>query len=494
MSFLDQLIEGATALGLAKRREIDGRPHASKHVTWPPTFDKYRNGFNLGEFYALLYPDRTKIVGTRTPEQIIDSVSTCRSAPGTTVYIDIDLGNDTTGNGTLAAPYQSWSKAWTVINAAGLPAKLYVKGRTPSSVTHYNRTLGPAGASGTAGPTVDVAVMAFGNDVICTVTDGTFTTTDDGSGTNTYTCDQSIANVQQAVWRLGAPDAQNNLPRLQRLTTVSRVRQTPGSYCLISNVLTIHMHDGSQPTTTNLWVMREIPNFLCTSNVNIYFGSEDGSLFRFYGGGGTAVSFGSGAIDIAPATLGAQKHLVVATNVEMRYSFRGWGVESFHGLVLSYNDDVGGLATDYANCHNQRFSNAAVCGLICINPTGAGLGLFASGFASCNMGTAHELNSGVALIGGAVRLSAGGMVRSIGASDTFGAFTVLDTDLGDRWLGASVIPTLFGMYESAVGYMQGLRFRGPNSQYATWVDPGAQLYGKDMEPHEMRVKGTVTAW
>ncbi len=50
------------------------------------------------------------------------------------------------------------------------------------------------------------------------------------------------------------------------------------------------------------------------------------------------------------------------------------------------------------------------------------------------------------------------------------------------------------MYESAVGYAQGLRFRGPNSQYAFWCDAGAHVYAKDIEPHGMRVKGAVSAW
>jgi hypothetical protein len=434
-----------------------------------------------------------------TPEAIFDTFSTARSAPGVVYWVDIAAGSDSNDGLSAGAAKQSISAAITAANAnAAATARLNVKGRPMLlSSTHYNRTYGFAGGSGTVTATKDMSFFAYTDpaspgDVWVQQIDNTFPTlTDDGSGTATWT--GTVSSVDCVVFAAGQPDAHGNLPLLRKVGSQASCQKTPGSWALVGSTFYVHMPNGTQPLRANCWIIRPSPGFYLGANVNIYFGSEDGTKFVF--AGGNDANNNGGALKIAPTTLGATRKVVVGTNLDMRYAFRGVSAESFHGYVLTFNDTAGAIITDYLNSHNLNFGGAAKCVVLAINPIAKGLGMENSGFASCNMVTAHDTaTTFCGVIGGSLKESAGGMVRSIGLSRNLALATVLDTDLGDLWLSSNVRPTLFGMYENAVGWIGECVLRGPLSQIALSADPAATVKSRNVDTSGFRNVGVRSDW
>lgn len=437
-------------------------------------------------------------IGT-TPEAIFDQYSSARAAPAVVYWVDIAAGSDSNDGLSQAAPKQSIGAAIVAANShPGTTARINIKSRPLLlTATHYNRTYGFSGVGGTTSPAKDMTFMAWSDaaapgDVLVQSIDNAFPTlADDGSGTATYS--GAVSSVDCVVFAAGKPDADGNLPMLRKVGSQASCQKTPGSWALVGGTFYVHMPNGTVPSRSNCWIIRPSPGFYLGANVNVYFGTEDGTRFVFAGGNDS--NNGGGCLKIAPTSLGSAKHVVIATNLDMRYAFRGVGVESYHGYVLTFNDEAGSIITDYLNSHNQNFGGAAECVVMAINPTAAGLGMENSGYASCNMVTAHEGPTTLCgAIGGVLRNSAGGMVRSIGSSKTLVLATLLDTDLGDLWLFSNIRPTLFGMYETAEGWIGDCVFRGPSSQIAIHADPAAIVHARGVDTTGFRTTGSHTTW
>ena len=86
--------------------------------------------WTVGAFTPLvsLYEDRRASFGAvgKTAAQMFDLFSTARAAPGTTLYVNVQSGNDTSGTGASGAPFQSIHKAVTAANSAAQPATIFV--------------------------------------------------------------------------------------------------------------------------------------------------------------------------------------------------------------------------------------------------------------------------------------------------------------------------------------------------------------------------------
>ena len=93
----------------------------------PPT---WAGAWTIAAFTPLvsLYEDRSGPIGSigRTAGSLFNLFSSARSAPGTTLYVTIQNGNDTTGTGAIGAPFQSIHKAVAAANTAALPATIFV--------------------------------------------------------------------------------------------------------------------------------------------------------------------------------------------------------------------------------------------------------------------------------------------------------------------------------------------------------------------------------
>lgn len=358
-----------------------------------------------------------------TVPQVFGDFSTAISAPGATYYVDKSTGSDSNNGLTAGAAFKSINKLITVANAGGVPAKGYIKGY--GDLTIYERAYNPGGSAGTVTPSVEIAFMAYGGDVVSTTSEDTFAPTADGTQTNTYS--QAISNAQQVVdWGV-PPDQFGHKPRLVNVGSAAIANRLPNAWVIAAGTAYFNRVDGAQPTTSNTRLYRDTLNNAFLGNpVNVYFGSEDGSRWIFEGGGNTAST--GGCAYIANSSAAAVK-LVMFDNCVFRYGVRGIAANGWNGYIVANRCDVGATMDDAYNIHSPNTGQD--CTLVLINCSGAVAGL--KGRTSVNMLTAHE-TAGLVVIGGHYRLSAGGMMRSINNSINFAAGVILDTDRGDYWI------------------------------------------------------------
>lgn len=452
------------------------------------------SGIDLGNIDIYSSPDRAFAETSRTGQQIFDNVSPARTNPGIEYWVDRINGNDAFSGLNRANAFKSINVAQQAASASGQTScRIVIIGLPlPLSANTYDRTFGYSGASGTIGPTIDTAFISIDADVISTVTDNNFAFAADGTYTTTYsnTSPASLPNMEQVVDTISAPDQYGNLQRLLEISTPAILDKVASGKTLLSSKGYLKRADGLAPIQGNTQVMRGgIPNFFLGKNVNVYFGSDDGTRFQMRGGG--SGSGQNGVFTVSPDTLGTSKHVVIATNVDPKYGFRSYAVDNFHGYVVAIGSDIGASSTDGLNVHNTLFGAAADCVLIGINCTGYEFGRKPND--SNQFLTAHE-NAMVVAIGGRGGLSAGAVARSIGTSATMILGTILDTDRGDVWVGNKVTPTHVLMDEQAKAYLDGVRLLGPANMTGLKTTGTGVIYQKRIPPNPYRNFGDVRAW
>jgi hypothetical protein len=375
-------------------------------------------------------PGMTRAHGTSslTPRSAFDAVSTARTAPGATFYVDGIAGNDSTGTGTAGAPFASMFKAVAAGNAAGVPTKVIVKA-TASKYSRYNNP-----SFGGVYPTVDMAFIASGGRINTGVYDD-FTMTADTTYPTVYKQTVTANTVMRVVDRTRVDD-DGNYVELIKVGTIEECNVTPGSWVHgAGGTLCIHRHDGLPVTQDNTRYYRtQSTTFSVRNGVNIYIGGESG-------GDGFDVEAGhaNGALEINPSPVSGSQKVLAVENSSFKYSGgvgapvgRGISIDNWHGLVIMQNVQTDGNQTDAFNIHN--FAGVPATYLLTINCGARNNGRI--GGQSCNSHTLHENAIAIDLCSEFSR-SHGGGIRNINTSKALYAGTYIADDLGDIGLTAS---------------------------------------------------------
>lgn len=455
---------------------IASAPTVPAGLDWPSAYD-------LGTIALTDLPGLPYLLGsaTLTPEAAFDAVSTARTSPGATYYVDGLNGLDANA-GTSVAPFRSIGKAVASANTGGVPTKIIVK----ATVTYY-RGNNPTYNSGAGGqrPTVDIAFLASGGRIL-TGTFDSFSTPGavDATYTNCYTLAVAAATVNR-VHDIQTLNRDGNHSELVKVADAALCNVTPGSWVHVSGTLYIHRADGAAPSVSNTRYYRsESTCFQITSNaVNVYIGGESGND-GFDCEGGSA----NGVLD-AGVTSGATADKVLAvSNCSFRYgggaidnaAGRGVSVDSWRGLAIFSNVRADANLTDGFNAHNSQGA-ARVC-MVTINCSATDNGR--PGQQSCNGHTLHEDVKGIDIAGRYER-NRGGTIRNINTSKALYIGTMVRDDLGDRGLSSTgtAIPTAVRMDDTAEAWFDRARVIMPAGANAyTTGGAGSIIHKRDCWP------------
>lgn len=387
-----------------------------------------------------LYEDRRSCFGSvgKSAAQLFDLFSTARAAPGTTLFVNIQSGNDTTGTGASGAPYQSIHKAVTVANTAGQPATIFV------AAGDYPRANNPSNG-GAVLPTVDVAFVATGGRVRTGAYDAFTAPTADATFTNCYSF--AVATVNRVVDRANT-DRFGNAVELTGVATAAQCNVRPGSWALVAGTLYINRADAAAVTNVNTRVFRSgTGSIKVTAPVSLYLGGAlAGDGFDIEGGSSV------GCLNYAPATVPGAMKAVVADSCSFRYAGGaaetgacGVAVNSVHGLCALVNCTADANATDGFNAHNTT-APAAATHFVTVNCSASNNGR-APGV-SCNGWTTHENVVGLD-VAGVYRANRGGTMRSINTSLSWLAGSRAEGDMGDVSNGGALIGTALRVDDTA---------------------------------------------
>ena len=410
-------------------------------------------------------------VSTLTPESAFDAVSTARTTPGATFYVDGLNGLDTNA-GTQAAPFQRIWKAVQAANAAGVPTKIIVR----ASVSRYIRSNNPS--FGGIYPTVDVAFVATGGRVN-TGTFDDFTASVDATNTRCYTTTVS-ANTVNRVVDMVYLNQFGNYTELVNVTSADLCNNTPGSwYHHTDGTLYIHRHDGAAVTQSNTRFYRSsATSFSLRTGVNMYIGGETGND-GFDVEGGHAY----GGLEVTPTTASASEKVVAVANCSFKYAGgkidnsvgRGVSIDNWHGLSIFSNVRADAALTDGFNFHNSIGVPRSMALTINCSATDNGR----PGMQSCNSHTLHENVLAIDLCS-KFEASRGGSVRNINTSKALYAGTLIKDDRGDVGLGGGgvVKPTAIRADDSAVIWCDRTRTDMPAGGYEYSTGSGTSAIHK----------------
>lgn len=384
---------------------------------------------------------RSTAVVSVTPEGLFDAVSTARTAPGATFYVDVSTGNDA-NPGTIGSKVKSIWKAIALANAAAVPTKIIVTGST------YFRTNNPwfNGGSGIQ-PTVDLALIADAGRVITGTFDPPGTLSRDGTQVNCFVLTVSSVN---RVCDMANLDRFGNYTDLKNVATAALCNAEPNSWTLVAGTLYIHRADQAGVTNANTRVFRpstKTTQFL--NPVNVYMGgTSPGDGWDLEGGSNNA------AFDASPTSPGSTRHVIAVKDSTFRYGggttdtgARAVAVDSWQGLAAFFNCRADGGWTDGFNFHN---SNAASnMNVLTVNCSGYDNGR--PGGVSCNGWTSHEDVKGID-VAGFYWGNHGGTVRSINTSKTWLAGTAIKDDYGDLFSASGSLPPTAVMVDDTATY------------------------------------------
>lgn len=407
-----------------------------------------------------------------TAKQIFAKYSVAQSSPQAIIYVST-TGNDSTGTGTITAPYLTINKAITVANSGGVSTKIYVKSGT------YYRSSSPAYPSNTT-PTVDIALIAYQGRVITGTFDAFSAPSHDVTYTNTYSYARSSVN---RVFDIANLDQYGHYKELTLVTSAAICNITPGSWYTDGVTLYINRADGAAVTNSNTRVYLQAAVLLTGTNVNLYIGNEDGySGFDFESG----VTGSMNATYASPTT---SKKIIVAENSTFRYSGgrsdsigRGVALDSFYGWGWFFNCDASHNMTDGFNCHNTY--SATATGIITINSTGVNNGIAPNASLSqqSNNGWTSHDNCVGADFSGYYLNNRGGTCRSINTSVSLLAGTIAKNDLGDLAAGGASIPTAYQTDNTAKYYCFRTKADVSGGQIAYIATGTSTIYQRDVWP------------
>lgn len=419
-----------------------------------------------------------------TPEGLFDAVSTARSAPGATYYVDVSTGNDANA-GTSGSKFKSIWKAIVAANAAAVPTKIIVTAGT------YFRTNGPwyNGGSGTT-PTVDIAFIADGGRVITGTFDPPGTPSRDATYVNTYS--YAVASVNR-VCDMANLNRFGNYNELTNVSTAALCNVVPDSWSLVAGTLYINRRDQQAVTNNNTRVYRPSTKcFFFTNAVSAYLGgTTPGDGFDCEGGSDT------GVLHYATSTPGTTRHVVAVRDSAFRYGggitdtgTRGVSVDSLYGLAAFFNCRADANQTDGFNFHNTY--TAGNVNALTVNCTGHDNGR--AGQVSNNGWTSHEDYKGID-VAGYYSGNRGGTMRSINTSKSWLVGTAVENDMGDKHTASGAVnPTAVRVDDTAVYWCDRVRINMPAGTYGYYAASGATIHKRNCWPVAMPDVGTVDSY
>jgi hypothetical protein len=386
-------------------------------------------------------------ISSLTPESAFDAVSTARSAPGATFWVDPGSGNDTTGTGAQGAPYKSGGKAVSAANAAGVPSQI----RVVAGSTMY-RGNNPTNNSGTGGqyPTVDIAWIAVGGRVNTGTFDSFSSPSLDGTYTRCYVTSVTANTVNRVVDMVNL-NRHGNYTELTLVTSADLCNNTPDSwYHHTDGNLYIHRRDMAAVTQSNTRYYRSAStSFSLRTGVNMYIGGASGND-GFDVEGGHAY----GPLEVTPTVAAGTEKVLAVSNCSFKYGGgkvdntvgRGVSVDNWYGLAIFSNVRADANLTDAFNFHNSIGVTRTLA--LTINCSGTDSGR--PGQQSCNGHTLHENVIAIDLCS-QLTDSSGGAVRNINTSKGLYAGTFIKGDRGDYGLGGggTMRPTSFRTDDTA---------------------------------------------
>jgi hypothetical protein len=417
-------------------------------------------------------------ISSLTPEIAFDAVSTARTSPAATYWVDPLSGNDTTGTGAQGAPYKSIGKAVSVANAGGVTTKVNVL----ATATVY-RGNNPTNNAGTGGifPTVDIAFIAVNGRVNTGTFDSAWTASLDGTYTRCYKLASTVtANTINRVVDMVNLNRYGNYTELTNVSSVDLCNNTPDSWYHHSdgNVY-INRRDGLAVTLSNTRYYRSAStSFSLRTGVNMYIGGATGND-GFDVEGGHAY----GPLEVTPASSAATEKVLAVSNCSFKYGGgkidntvgRGVSVDNWHGLAIFSNVRTDANLTDGFNFHNSIGVPKSYA--LTINCTSLDNGR--PGMQSCNGHTLHENVIGVDLCSH-FEESRGGTIRNINSSKSLYAGTLIKNDRGDYGLGGggTVRPTAVRADDTAIIWCDRTRTDMPAGSYEYMTGSGTAAIHK----------------
>jgi hypothetical protein len=357
----------------------------------------------------------------------------CRAGPQ--IFVSL-TGNDTTGTGSVNAPYLTFDKAINVLNTGGVAGTII--GINNASTDEHRRNLG---GQFTVKPTVDVVFLSragiWRGGVYDSLTYSQNTTTFPAltGNPNVYACPRGLA---AAAWNPQLFDVGGQPLRYTPITAASEaagaaiVNRIPGSFYTNGTNIYISTFDGSAPSDANVRVNLAINCVNWTSfnsAVNVYFdGETEADGWSFDGSAQIAASAVAPSLfTIAMRRVSFSRPLSAAANC---FAFDG-----INGLVwLEQCAGVSAFA-DIFNFHNNVNADMTV---VVLNSSATDAGRGAGSFSN-NSFTGHE---SIKMISAGNRFtnSAGGNMRNIGQTKTLSVGDYISGDKGDQFNTGGLMP------------------------------------------------------
>lgn len=370
-----------------------------------------------------------------TPEAAFDQVSTARSAPTNTFYVNKNTGSDA-NPGTEAQPFWSMNQAVTAASSATGTSRVLVAAGT------YPRTQMPCY---TGYVTKEIAWIAVGGRVITGSFDA-FTPAVDGTYTNCYSV--ALANVGRVV-DLASHNRWGNHVEFAYVPTAAACNATPNSWALVSGTLYINRADKAVVTSNNTRAYRSSGNSPIQANtpLSMYFGgASPGDGFDFEGSPNEILS-------VAPTASSTTAKVIAARDCTFTYggavgvtAARTVHIDAVPGLVYFHGCRFDAGNSDGLNLRNSRSAGRTY--VLTVNCGGYDNGR--AGGNSCNGWTLHDDVYGIE-VAGDYGGNHGGSVASVNTSRDLIAGTRIRDDYGDLVLSTAgtLPPTAFYVRDTA---------------------------------------------
>lgn len=288
-------------------------------------------------------------------------------------YVDLAKPDDSGDGLSPATAVRTAAVAQAKLNATGVRGSIWCAGYTGNSTAaNRNRNFSAGGMQ----PTVDTVFVPYNGRVIMTTAETDALFTEDGTGNDTYEVTRS--NIAR-VFDIRKRDADGLYVELQKLSSKTKVRRTPGSWCQIGATASIHLEDGSIVSYDNVRVYLSVDNLATrgTSQVNILVARDkEGDGFDFEGG--VSGNFRCQYTGADPASFKVHAFTKGHTfNYCGTYegSVGAIASEGLYGLTHVEMPIMNMSVTDLLNIHDLRTGGArGKCFWIAVEPQGYGAG------------------------------------------------------------------------------------------------------------------------
>jgi hypothetical protein len=390
------------------------------------------------------------------PKALFAQFSTAQAAP-TNRYYASPSGDDS-NPGTYASPFRSLKKCIEAANAGNQPCRVLV------SSGEYLEGNGFEGIS----PTVDTAFVAAGG----VVTTGRIVSNYSAFAFHSTYSRTAYVNPTPTggvsrVLDLTRVNEFGNFVELLKVPSEALANETPGSY-FEGSALFIHRADGSLPTAQNTRILVTGNNFVLTSQVNVYVGTEDNSVWQVQGAPNSFAGADPGAMIVYLSNPSIARKAFVCENVQADYAgeatagVNGITIHKWNGIAAFFNCTASAAAKDGFNAHNAGGTLAQNTSVLTVNCGADDLGRLNQ---SANGLTLHEAVVGID-IAGRYRRGRGGTIHNINNSRHWLLGTSVEGDLGDRLAGGGIQPVAILANNSAQIWAEQVSVDMPRGRFA----------------------------